>query len=173
MEDEYGEEIAGEYDDEQIVEESFGAAETQPPDKDDVPPEVRRHLKRQSSRIARLQNELQLARLVADYGPELVSRIPEGVDPSAVEPLLQALRDQQPATPTEGAPETVVDTPTVEEQRLANIASGPTPGTGYIPGYSDEEAMTLAITDPVRYAHLRDAGLLKLKKVEDMWGESR
>lgn len=51
-----------------------------------------------------------------------------------------------------------------QEQNLAAVAKGPA-SSGTPTAMSSEDAMQLAMTDPARYAQLRDAGVISLPKL--------
>lgn len=135
-----------------------------------LPEEVRTHIALQGERIDRLQSQLTRARLEARYGPDLVAKLPEGIDdPTQFEPLLQSLREEADAR---SAPQSVPEPagPTPEELRLAAAMTPLPPGTamGDI-GWSREDAMALAVNDPARYQRLKEAGLVSLEKLEDLF----
>jgi len=157
--------------------------EAPPADTAGLPEEVRKHLDRQSRRIAKLQRELAESRLAAKYDPSVLSLIPDELPTEKWDEFAAKAQAWRSGTPDgQGAPEApqsafpepqVVNVPvaqsgpTESERNLAAVAQGTTPAAAVSAQtpLSVAEAAALAASDPAAYQRAKQAGLIRLERL--------
>ena len=135
-------------------EESSSEPDETPPATTDLPPEVRKHMDRQSRRIEKLQREVAKSQLQQKYGADVVDLIPEELPASKWEPYAEKLsirltpvqgQTEEPAAPV---PE---QEPSEQERQLAKVAAA-SAGSGTPQGgptsKSAEELLEAYRSDP-------------------------
>ena len=110
----------------------------------------------------------------AGYDPEVVELVPQNLAPKEWKDYadkLVAFRGQATPNPTEttSEPEAQVEpeAPTQQEQQLAAVAKGPSSSSASAPsGFTQDELLQIAMTDPERYVKLKEQGV-SLQKLGD------
>jgi len=122
-----------------------------------------------------LRNQIQQG-----YDPEVVELVPQNLAPQEWKEhadKLVAFRGKATPNPTENvepAQQAEPEAPSATEQNLAAVAKGPSSPTPPS-GFSQDELLQIAMTDPERYTKLKESGV-RLQSLDDdpkFFGPSR
>lgn len=154
-----------EFSDEESEDEEDAAA---PQVNTELPEEVRKHMDRQSRRIAKLQRELAQSQLTARYGEKIAGLIPEELPTAKWEAFADKLAGELKAAASEPQNEQQTEEgsekePTEAERRMAAVVASGSSQTTSAAGrvtWNDYRAMLADPATHVKAMQLRKAGMV-------------